>query len=96
MMELHVYAPGPVDAGLLRDHVVRRAHSTLARFTDAIRRLSVRLEDENGPRGGVDKRCQVEIVGPDLATVVVEARADAWNRAIERALASARRAVRRR
>ena len=39
----------------------RRVHFALSRFNQRIRAVFVTLEDVNGPRGGVDKRCQVVV-----------------------------------
>jgi len=35
--------------------------SALDRFTHAIREVDVRVTDINGPRGGVDKSCRVQL-----------------------------------
>lgn len=38
-----------------------RAESAFRRFAGRIRSVDIRLSDVNGPRGGIDKRCQVEL-----------------------------------
>lgn len=44
------------------EHLVeRRLHSALGRFAADIRRVDVKLADLNGPRGGIDKQCRVEV-----------------------------------
>lgn len=43
----------------LREYITRRLHFALGRFQSEIRRLDVRVGDVNGPRGGVDKTCQI-------------------------------------
>jgi len=50
----------PITPGL-RSHVERRASFALDRFADRVRSITVRFEDENGARGGIDKVCRVEI-----------------------------------
>ncbi|QDU35972.1 hypothetical protein Mal4_02550 [Maioricimonas rarisocia] len=50
------------DRRRLRDAVVDRVERTLARYAHRVARVNVTLVDENGPRGGVDKRCQVSVV----------------------------------
>ncbi len=45
----------------LREYITRRLHFALGRFASAIQRVYVRTEDINGPRGGIDKRCRVEV-----------------------------------
>ena len=55
-----------------RDSIERRLLFALGRFGDRIRRVMVRLEDMNGPRGGLDKRCHVEVRMPGRSVLVVD------------------------
>lgn len=71
-MNLHVRYRQLEPSTELRRLVARRAHFALSRFTHSIRAVHVTLSDVNGPRGGVDKRCQVEVTGPGRASIVVE------------------------
>jgi len=43
----------------LREYIDRRLYFALGRFGPAIDHVSVRVGDVNGPRGGVDKHCQI-------------------------------------
>ena len=45
----------------LRRYVKRRMATSFGRFEHRIRQLTVWLEDVNGPRGGVDTRCRMDI-----------------------------------
>ena len=45
----------------LREYIDRRLYFALGRFGPAIDHLSVRVGDVNGPRGGVDKHCQIVV-----------------------------------
>ena len=45
----------------LRDHVERRLGFALGRFAGRIGRVTVYVEDLNGPRGGVDQRCRIQV-----------------------------------
>ena len=45
----------------LQEYIARRLHFALGRFASAIQRVSVRAGDVNGPRGGIDKRCSLEV-----------------------------------
>jgi ribosome hibernation promoting factor len=44
-----------------REYIARRLYFALGRFASAIRRVSVKAEDVNGARGGIDKRCYLEV-----------------------------------
>lgn len=44
-----------------REHIERRVQFALSRFGDRVVRVRVRLADINGPRGGDDKSCSIEI-----------------------------------
>ena len=77
-----------------RDYLRRKLHRVLEKFGSAIERTSVRLEDVNGPRGGIDKRCQVKIVVRGLPSVYVDERDSSVQAAMDRARGRANRAVR--
>jgi hypothetical protein len=51
----------------------------------------VHLSDMNGPRGGVDKRCQVELKTDRAGSIVVVSVAKDWRTALDNALARAAR-----
>ena len=59
----------------LRDHIVRRLRFELDCFARRIRKVKVKLEDLNGPRGGIDKCCQLAISLAPSSTIVMESRA---------------------
>ena len=67
----------------------------LGKFATSIERISVRVTDMNGPRGGVDQLCNVKVVLSGLPSVVVERRHAALHAAIDDALRATERAVRR-
>lgn len=56
----------------LRSHAERRLHFALACCDDHIQRIVMRLSDINGPRGGADKRCRLQVVLDGLPDVLVE------------------------
>lgn len=58
----------------LHDHIERRVHFALERFAERIRKVRVQVRDLNGPRGGVDKSCQLVISLVPASTVVLETR----------------------
>lgn len=84
---------------LLRQYAVRRIQLQLSRFAAAVRSITVRLSDVNGPRGGDDKRCHIELSGPGLGSLAIDERSGnayaAVDVAVERAARSARRELQR-
>ena len=42
-----------------RDLITRRCHSELKRYATQLQWVEMTIRDENGPRGGVDKRCVI-------------------------------------
>lgn len=56
----------------LRDYTNKRLAYALSHSADHIQRVQVRLMDVNGPRGGVDKSCQVAVHLKRLSPVLVE------------------------
>ncbi len=56
----------------LRSHAERRLRFALTCCDDHIQRVVMRLSDINGPRGGADKRCHLQVVLDGLPDVVVE------------------------
>lgn len=80
----------------LREYTARRLRFALGWASHRLGQISVRLSDENGPRGGVDKCCRIRIEFPGAQNVVIEdTEADIYV-AIDRAADRAGRLVARR
>lgn len=56
----------------LRSHAERRLRFALTCCADHIQRVVMRLSDINGPRGGADKRCHLQVVLAGLPDVIIE------------------------
>ena len=56
----------------IRDYTKRRMQFAFNRNDKHITRVQVRLADINGPRGGVDKRCQIELTLAGQANIMIE------------------------
>jgi hypothetical protein len=78
-----------------RDEVRTRLGRKLQSFAAHIDRITVRFEDDNGPRGGVDAVCRIKVGLRALPSVVVEERATDVLVAMGQAAEVAGRAVRR-
>lgn len=82
-------------AAPLRDVAVDRLKFVMRRLRNVVARARLRLSDVNGPRGGVDKRCQVELKTDGGGIVVITAASHDWRTAIDDALARAAQVMRR-
>ena len=78
-----------------RDHIARKLGGRFGKFGSSIERITVRLSDANGPKGGRDQICQIKVVLSGVPSIVVEQRNSARQGAIDRAMHSAALAVRR-
>jgi ribosome hibernation promoting factor len=77
----------------LRAHVERRLQFALSHFGERIGLVTVRLVDINGPRGGDDKSCRVDVrLRPSGNVFVEDVKADLYA-AIDRAAERAGRSV---
>jgi len=60
---------------VMRDHVVRRLRFALDRTHQSVNAVVVRITDQNGPKGGIDKQCRIQLRIPGLPPVVVNGKA---------------------
>ena len=72
-----------------RERIENRIRVALTRFTPLIRGLTATISDENGLRGGFDKKCRL-VVRLHAGTVVVNEQADAVIEAVTLAAERAR------
>ncbi len=91
----YIRSVGPVLSAEDRQYLRRKLGQKLSKFTPAVERTSVRVEDLNGPRGGIDKLCRIKVVLRGLPSVVVEERHASLQAAMDGALIRMERAVRR-
>jgi putative sigma-54 modulation protein len=80
----------------LAAYIERRISFVLSSRYDQIQRITVRLSDINGPRGGIDKRCQIQVTLPKLKDIVIEDTETDLYVAIDRAADRTGRTVNRR
>jgi ribosome-associated translation inhibitor RaiA len=78
-------------AAAMSDLAQRRIRFAFRRLAWLVPQATVQLSDINGPRGGVDKRCQIELATDGAGLVVVTSVARDWRTAIDLALARAAR-----
>lgn len=84
-MKLAIKTTGvELDATLIA-HIERRAEFALSHLAMYVQSVKLSLSDENGPRGGVDKRCRLQVQLADEAPLLVTERSDNAHAAISRA-----------
>lgn len=81
------------EALALRDVAVQRTRFAMRRLVWMVPRARVHLDDVNGPRGGIDKRCVVELRASGGEQVVVTSTSHDWRSALDAALARATQAL---
>jgi hypothetical protein len=94
-MKMRLAARGIDLSGEMKDYIRRHVHFSLGRFAGKIRSLSIQLADVNGPRGGVDKRCDIRVDVGLRQQVIVRERQANIHAAVTFALERAERAVQR-
>lgn len=92
-MKPMIVAKGVKLTGVLREHLARRLRFALDRTQHAIQAVVVRITDQNGPKGGIDKRCQIQLTLPGLPAIVVNGKAADITAAIDLAVRRAALAV---
>jgi hypothetical protein len=50
----------------------RRVHTALGRVSPLIEEVELTISDLNGPKGGVDKRCRLNVRGRGMPVVSIE------------------------
>jgi hypothetical protein len=78
-----------------RAYIRQKLGMKLGKFATSIQRISVRVRDVNGPRGGVDRSCRIKVVLIGLPSLVVERQQASLRAALDGAVTGAERAVRR-
>ena len=92
-MQISIQAQGFRLTPALSEYVKRRLWFALSRSSEKIHRINVWLADINGPRGGIDKRCRLEVRMPKQPAVMIEQFDSDMYTAISRSAATAGRRV---
>jgi hypothetical protein len=77
------------EASELRGVSIERLRFVMRRTAWLVSHAKVHLSDINGPHGGVDKRCRIEIKTNAVGTVVITSQSHDWRSALEQALSRA-------
>jgi putative sigma-54 modulation protein len=95
-MQIDIQARGFRLTEGLRTQAERRVRFALGSTSGRVHSVVMHLADENGPRGGVDKRCTIRANLPGGPPVIIEQQEADLYVAIDRAADRAARAVSRR
>lgn len=74
-------------------HVQARLNNSLDRFARHVRDVEIHIKDENGPKGGLDKRCAMHVHIDGANPIIVEHRDSEFYAAIDQATHKLKRAV---
>lgn len=92
-MRIDIRANGFALTEPVREYAVRRLRYALARAVEQVQRVAVHLGEVEGPRGGTDKRCRVQVTLKGGADLVVDDVESDLYAAIDRATSRAGRCV---
>lgn len=88
-----IFESRDADGADMREASIARVQFALRRLNGVVPRAKVQFSDVNGPRGGIDKRCQVELMAEGSAHVVIASLARDWRTALDRSLSRATRTL---
>jgi len=95
-MNLVIRANGMQMTEGLRDHTAERARHAFRRLRHRISWVRVQFTDLNGPRGGVDMRCKIEVMLRSGRSILVKETRETPFSALADAVDAARHSVARR
>lgn len=70
-MRIAIHSPSFNLTAALQEHTFERLRLALSHAGHRVRRVTVRLRDLNGPRGGIDKQCGIHVAIDGIGDVVV-------------------------
>lgn len=94
-MDILVHQMPAPETENIREHAQSRVRQVMRRMSRFVQKAVIRLTDLNGPRGGMDKACQIQLVVAGQTPVIVSAQAMNWHGALESALDRAAYTLRR-
>lgn len=92
-VEIHAHGVDLPEA--MTEYIQNKLGSRVGAFALQIERISVRFDDLNGPRGGVDCECRIQVTLAGRPAIVVNERARDARDSFEAASQAVRRAVKR-
>ncbi|MCI0363674.1 MAG: HPF/RaiA family ribosome-associated protein [Phycisphaerales bacterium] len=78
-----------------RAYTHRKLDQKLGKFASSIERVSIRIDDVNGPRGGIDQKCRMKVVLIGQPSVIVNTQQAEAHEAVDAAITGVEKTVRR-
>ncbi len=85
-MQILINAPNVQVPEAFAEYIESRTHEVLGPFLEHLTRVEVHLQDQNGAKGGIDKRCMLEARLRSQDPVAVEGLAEGQRDAFRLAL----------
>jgi ribosomal subunit interface protein len=85
-MKIHIRSNVPL-SDAITEHIDRKLDLALRHVPERVTRVTVHIADENGPKGGLDKRCRIVVGLGGLDPIVVQDRGDDVYAVVSRAAA---------
>ncbi|TWU20278.1 hypothetical protein Pla52o_47960 [Novipirellula galeiformis] len=95
-MKLDISSNRIVIGNSLRNHIEERLNQSFQRLERWVQKVSICLDDINGPRGGVCKQCRVVVTLNGVESVVVTETGDSVGASLSQAIRRAGYALKRR
>lgn len=92
-MQIDIQARSFTLTNALKKYAEQKLKSSLSGCKDQLQRVVIRLSDINGPRGGEDKHCHIQVVLPGMPDVIIEDTENDMYAAIDKATDRASLAV---
>lgn len=81
---LAIRSSDPLGSGF-EQRIRTQLASRIGHVAGLIERITVRFDDVNGPKGGIDRICRIKVVVSGRPSILVEKRADSYDLAFARA-----------
>jgi len=92
-MNIEIHGQHLTLSPILKAHIEQKLQFSFNRFEQHISTIHVGLSDINGPRGGLDKQCTLQVSLASMSDVVIKDTQRTLSLAVDRAIQRAGRTV---
>ncbi len=90
-MNIDIQSPDFVITESIKRFVINEAEKHLSAVADHVNKVVIHVRDINGPKGGEDKECKVELLMYEMPSIVLKKRSSDAYMAIKKAITRASR-----